>query len=250
MPALIAERRRWQRAIGVSGGHRPPTRSKPRCFLGFRTEATRSGDPCAAVKHFSAWGRQWGTKSQVRPYCPVMTPSAVHYAFPSLTVVALGLLSACDLVTDKLTEKAVEAAVEKAIEGNSGNDVDIDTSGQAVTIKTKNKKGEEVVLQTQTDRLPESWPKDIPPYPGAKINGSLVTGKGGMLTLESSDTPDEVMAFYRSKVPQMKQKSEMKLDQSTMVTFEDDGGKRGLSVVATVEGGKTAIHLQTFDKGQ
>jgi hypothetical protein len=179
-----------------------------------------------------------------------MKPSAVHQAFPSLTIVALGLLSACDLVTDKLTEKAVEAAMEKAIEGNSGNDVDIDTTGKSVTIKTKNPKGEEVFLQTQADTLPDSWPKDIPPYPGAKINGSLVTGKGGMLTLESTDTPDQVMAFYRSKVPQMKQKSEMKVDQSTMVTFEEDGGKRGLSVVATVESGKTAIHLQTFQKGQ
>jgi hypothetical protein len=140
--------------------------------------------------------------------------------------------------------------MEKAIEGNSGNDVDIDTSSNAVTIKAKNQKGEEVFLQTQTDRLPESWPKDIPPYPGAKINGSLATGKGGMLTLESSDAPDQVVAFYRSKVPKMKQKAEMKVDNSTMVTFEDDASKRGLSVVATIEDGKTAIHLQTFDQGQ
>jgi hypothetical protein len=71
-----------------------------------------------------------------------------------------------------------------------------------------------------------------------------------MLSLESSDAPDQVMAFYRTKVPQMKQKSEMKLDKSTMLSFEDEQGKRGLTVVATLESGKTAIHLQTFDKGQ
>lgn len=191
-----------------------------------------------------------------------MTPSAIPQAFHSvaqlaaqlawrsLALIGLGLLPACDTITEKLTEKAVEAAVEKAIEGNSGADVDIDTSGKAVTIKTKNDKGEEVYLQTQTDRLPDSWPKDIPPYPGAKINGSLVTGKGGMLMLETSDTPDQVIAFYRSKLPQMKQKSEMKLENHTMLTFEEAQGKRGLAVGATLQDGKTAIHLQTFDKGK
>jgi hypothetical protein len=175
---------------------------------------------------------------------------AVNPAFRWLTLVALGLLPACDLITEKLTQKAVEAAVENAIEGNSGADVDIDTSGKAVTIKTKNEKGEEVYLQTQADRLPDSWPKDIPPYPGAKINGSLVTGKGGMLMLETSDTPDQVIAFYRSKVSHMKQKSEMKLENHTLLTFEEEQSKRGLAVGATLQEGKTAIHLQTFDKGK
>jgi hypothetical protein len=185
----------------------------------------------------------------VRPYSSSMTRSALPHVFRWFALVALGWLPACDSITEKLSQKAVEAAMEKAIEANSGNDVDIDTSGKSVTIKTKNGKGEEVVLQTQTGQLPESWPKDIPPYPGAKINGSLVTGKGGMLMLETSDTPDQVIAFYRSKVPQMKQKSEMKLENHTMLTFEAEQGKRGLAVGATVQDGKTAIHLQTFEKG-
>ncbi len=178
-----------------------------------------------------------------------MTQAARHHVFRSLVLVASTSLPACNSITERLTEKAVEAAMEKAIEGNSGNDVDIDTSGKSVTIKTKNAKGEEVVLQTQTGQLPDGWPKDIPPYPGAKINGSLVTGKGGMLMLETSDTPDQVIGFYRSKLPQMKQKSEMKLENHTMLTFETEQGKRGLAVGATAQDGKTAIHLQTFDKG-
>lgn len=190
-----------------------------------------------------------GSKARVRPYSSSMTPSAHHHVFRSLTLALLGSLPACDIITEKLTQKAVEVAVEKAIEGNSGSDVDIDTSGKSVTIKAKNDKGEDVVLQTQTGQLPEAWPKDIPPYPGAKINGSLVTGKGGMLMLETSDTPDQVMTFYRSRLPQMKQKSEMKLENHTLLTFEEGPGKRGLAVGATVQDGKTAIHLQTFDQG-
>jgi hypothetical protein len=179
-----------------------------------------------------------------------MTQPPVHYALRSLLCVAIASLPGCDSITDKLAEKAVEAAVEKAIEGNSGNAVDIDTSGKSVTIKSKNDKGEEVVLQTQTGTLPDSWPKDIPPYPGAKINGSLVMGRGGMLTLESSDTPEQVMDFYRSNVSHMKKKSEMKLDNSTMLRFEDEQTKRGLSVVAVVQDGRTAIHLQTSEGGK
>lgn len=177
-----------------------------------------------------------------------MTHSAVHRAFCSLTLATLGCLPACDSITEKITEKAVEAAMEKALEANSGGDVDIDTSGKSVTIQAKNQKGEKVVLQTQTDTLPDSWPKDIPPYPGAKVKGSLMTGKGGMLMLESSDTPEQVVAFYRSRTTQMKQKSEMKLENHTMLVFEDEASKRGLSVGASAQDGKTAIHLQVFDK--
>lgn len=177
-----------------------------------------------------------------------MTPSAVHLAFRSLALAALGALTACDTITNELTEKAVEVAMEKAIEGNSGAKVDIDSSGKAVTIKAKNEKGEEVVLQTQADQLPDAWPKDIPPYPGAKINGSFMTGKGGMLMSETSDTPAQVIAFYRSKVSQMKQKSEMKLENHTLLSFEDEVTHRGLAVGATNQDGKTAIHLQVFDR--
>lgn len=179
-----------------------------------------------------------------------MTHPALHHAFRPFTLALLGCLAACDSITDRLTEKAVEAAVEKALESKSGGDVDIDTSGKAVTIKAKNAKGESVVVQTQTDTLPDSWPKDIPPYPGAKINGSLMTDKGGMLMLETSDKPEQVIAFYRSKTTQLKQKSEMKLENHTMVVFEDEAKKRGLSVGASAQNGKTAIHLQVFDKNQ
>ncbi|HTV20713.1 MAG TPA: hypothetical protein VMG12_18645 [Polyangiaceae bacterium] len=181
-----------------------------------------------------------------------MTQTTVHHALRSLALGALVALSACETITSKLTEKlsekAVEAAVEKAIEGNSGADVDIDSSGKAVTIKAKNDKGEEVVLQTHADKLPDAWPKDIPPYPGAKINGSFMTGKGGMLMSETTDTPEQVLAFYRSKVSQMKQKSEMKLENHSMLSFEDEATHRGLAVGATSQDGKTAIHLQIFDQ--
>jgi hypothetical protein len=84
-----------------------------------------------------------------------MTQAARHHVFRSLVLVASASLPACNSITETLTQKAVEAAMEKAIEGNSGNDVDIDTSGKSVTIKTKNEKGEEVVLQTQTGQLPD-----------------------------------------------------------------------------------------------
>jgi hypothetical protein len=157
------------------------------------------------------------------------------------------LLCGCQSITEKLTEKAIEATIES----QTGGEVDIDTSKQgAYSFKSKNDKGEEVVLDGQSGKVPDNWPKDIPAYPGAKVTASLLSGKNGMLMLETSDSTEKVLAFYKSNLGSMKEEANMNAGGTSIVTYEDKAAGRELAVGATAQDGKTMIHLQVSSKGQ
>jgi hypothetical protein len=159
-------------------------------------------------------------------------------------LLALGVLlaSGCEKVTQKITEKAVEAAVESAMEKQTGGSIDIHDQG--VTLKSADGKG---VLETMTGKVPDDWPREIPTYPGAKVNMSMMTGKDGMLMLETTDAPDAILAFYKAKLG-MKQQSEVNMESTRIVTFEDEANRRTLAVSAGPQDGKTFVNLQLFEK--
>lgn len=162
-------------------------------------------------------------------------------------VAGVWLLSGCQSIAEKITEKAVEVAIET----KTGGDVDIDTSKQgAFSIKTKNEKGEEVTLDGQSGKVPDNWPKDIPAYPGAKVTASLLTGKNGMLMLETGDSTEKVLAFYKANVGSMKEEANMNAGGTSIVTYSDKAAGRELAVGATAQDGKTMIHLQVSQKSK
>jgi hypothetical protein len=56
-----------------------------------------------------------------------------------------------------------------------------------------------------TDKLPDSFPKDFPVYPGAKVTGVLSgseQGKstGAWITFTTADSKDKVAAFYKTNL--------------------------------------------------
>lgn len=160
------------------------------------------------------------------------------------------LLSAgCESITERITEKAMEVAVENAIEKNSGGEVDIE-AGKGVSFKSKDGKGGDFVFNSQTGKVPETWPKDIPPYPGATVTASMSSGTSGMLMLETTDSADKVLAFYKSKMGSMKETANMNAGGTSILTFQAETGGRQLAVGATAQEGKTMVHLQVSEKGK
>ena len=157
-------------------------------------------------------------------------------------ILASGVLLTCGC--EKITEKAVEAAVESAMEKQTGGSVDVHDQG--VTVKSADGTA---VLETQPGKIPDGWPKEIPAYPGAKVSMSMMTGKDGMLMLETTDAPDTVLAFYKSKLG-MKQQSEVNMESTRIVTFEDETNRRTLAVSAGPQDNKTFVNLQLFEKKQ
>ena len=173
-----------------------------------------------------------------------MIQRALKHSARSLACVALvSLVQGCQTITEKLTEKAVEAAIET----QTGGDVDI-KAGEGVTFKSKDSKGEEVVIQSQTGKIPDAWPKDIPAYPGAKVNASLMSGKNGMLMLETTDPSEKVLAFYKSSLSGMKEHAIMNAGPTSILTLQEEKGGRELGIGATAQDGKTMIHIQLSEK--
>lgn len=162
--------------------------------------------------------------------------------------VAALLLAGCESITERITEKAVEVAVENALEKNSGGEVDIE-AGKGVSFKSKDGKGD-FVFNSASGKVPDTWPKDIPPYPGAKVTASVSSGVSGMLMLETPDSPEQILAFYKSKLGNMKETANMNAGGTSILTFEEEKGGRQLAVGATAQQGKTMIHLQVSEKGK
>lgn len=161
--------------------------------------------------------------------------------------IAVLLATGCESITEKITEKAMEVAVENALEKNSGGEVDIQ-AGQGVSFKSKDGKGGDFVFNSATGKVPETWPKDIPPYPGATVTASMSSGASGMLMLETTDGAEKVLAFYKSKLGSMKETANMNAGGTSILTFEEEKSGRQLAVGATAQQGKTMVHLQVSEK--
>ncbi len=96
-------------------------------------------------------------------------------------------------------------------------------------------------------KLP-SW---VPAYPGAKAQGNMTAkgesadgmGEGGMVTFTTPDPPSKVTAFYEAKCKEMGMTVQTAQVTGTggMVTGEDQGGKRTLSVMVGGGSGDTTI---------
>ena len=89
--------------------------------------------------------------------------------------------------------------------------------------------------------LPKGFPKEVPIYPGAKIEGSLGTsGKdgGSMTTLTAKDPPDQIYAFYQEKL----EAKGWTMEQS-IIGLSFTKGDQMVSVMANESDGKTDIIL-------
>jgi hypothetical protein len=82
-------------------------------------------------------------------------------------------------------------------------DVKVEESGKAgqsaVTVTGKN--GETMTINSEGSKLPDDYPKDVPVASGAKIvmatSVNNADNKGSSLVLESADSFDKTVAFYK-----------------------------------------------------
>src|SRR5258705_8197923 len=90
----------------------------------------------------------------------------------------------------------------KSVSTPSG-DVKVEESGKAgqskVTVTGKN--GESMTINSEGGKLPDDYPKDVPVASGAKIvmatSVNTADNKGATLILESADSLDKAVAFYK-----------------------------------------------------
>jgi hypothetical protein len=90
----------------------------------------------------------------------------------------------------------------KTVSTPSG-DVKVEESGKAgqSTLTVTGKNGETMTINSEGSKLPDDYPKDVPVASGAKIvmatSVNNADNKGSSLVLESADSFDKTVAFYK-----------------------------------------------------
>lgn len=152
-------------------------------------------------------------------------------------VVALVLLAVVLGGCNKIKEKLAEKAAEKVVESTTGEDVDLSSSSGGATITDK-KSGTKVTAGSAA-RLPDDWPADVPPYPGAKLAGAFSSPQSMSITMQTDDDPPKVASFYKDKLRGMKNTATLDLGAQQVLTFDES--KRTVSV--TVGAGNSATTI-------
>ncbi len=152
----------------------------------------------------------------------------------ALIFAAASLLSAetgCKKLTQSMTEKAVE-------EGTGAKKVDVD-KGQ---MQVEGANGQKMALGENV-ALPDGWPKArVPPYPGAKIIAAVSASGQLSYVAETTDAPEKVRAFYKSKLSSYKEEGTVTSAQATTAAYKSSA--ETVSFTASVDGnGKTTIAL-------
>jgi hypothetical protein len=128
--------------------------------------------------------------------------------------------------------------------------ISADTSGENATIKTD--KGS---ITANTGAAGAIFPAGIPQYPGSKVTGNINfngTDKESSktITLETAATPAEVAAFYKSRMTEAKIpiNSEMTMNDTAMLTSNNQATGKTVSVMASVSEGKTSVVISESHK--
>jgi hypothetical protein len=94
-------------------------------------------------------------------------------------------------------------------------------------------------------KLPEGWPTELGPYPGAKLVGSYATRQNGKLTgslaMAVSASPDQIFAHYEKKLDGFAFKSETNFNGNRIKQFTKD--QRQVTITVTPDDRATRANL-------
>jgi hypothetical protein len=139
---------------------------------------------------------------------------------------------------------AAAACRKREFVGPNGEKVEYDSSGKNVTVKSADGS---VYVGGEGVKLPDDFPKDIPIYPGSKIVSAVSAARtetsGHMATFQTSDAPEKIAAFYKSKFSAWQVKMEMASGGGKVLLLQSADGKRSITVVANPSGGLTTVTL-------
>jgi hypothetical protein len=137
---------------------------------------------------------------------------------------AAALASGCEKITEKVTQKVTESALEHTLEEQTGAKVDLNSDGKG-SISVKSDKGS-LQFSGAGGKIPDNWPQDVPVYPGAKVETSISNDAVQMVSVSTTDSPDQAVEFYKQKFAAFKLESTGTNQQQTLSSYRDPGGRR------------------------
>jgi len=167
-------------------------------------------------------------------------------ALPVVTLVLAAAFVLPSVGCKRLAERAAEKAEEKALEKGTGGQVSI--NGQKGTMTIVTDAGE--VMLGATAKIPEDFPKSIPVYAGANPKMAMKSASNGKeawsLSLESTDSKDKIVAFYKANMSGFTVASTMDMGTSSMTVYQSP--KYDVTVMVSAESKTTGISLNVASK--
>jgi hypothetical protein len=171
-----------------------------------------------------------------------MGDTAMKYIVISVLVLSLAACGSSDKDTTKMTVDGKDVTIEKSGDGDNA------------TISMKGENGEAVNIATGGAAAGGAMPAGVAAYPGAKsvmnMSGNEGGKTGGMAVLETSDSPDKVLAFYKAEAAKLgmtSNVSETKTSTDGAASYsyaaKSSDKKSGLMVTIAQKDGKTSITL-------
>jgi hypothetical protein len=128
-----------------------------------------------------------------------------------------------------------------------GGDVKVEESGKAgqSTVTFTGKNGESMTINSEGSKLPDDYPKDVPVASGAKIvmatSVNNADNKGSSLVLESADSFDKTVAFYKKGLADQGWKIDATIAAENMTMFTAAKDTRQLAIQIGQSDGKCSV---------
>ena len=170
------------------------------------------------------------------------------FGIASLLVV-VSLTSGCKYIQERLAKKADHDTIEGA------SSAQVDPQGGQGTVTLTGENGGVIAVGGENVKVPDTWPKSVPPYPTGTLKGSMsatgaqATGKiHHTLTYETPDDATKVMQFYTENLKGFTKSSELNLGGNLIASFEGDGKVVAITVSKTAAANVSMINVMVTDK--
>ena len=148
-----------------------------------------------------------------------------------------GLLTACG-----------QSKQQKTVYVGNGGTVSMSGNGTATQITVHDSKTNEQVEYNAGGAVSANLPPYVSVYPGAKVTASVVgsgSQNGGMIALETSASPDTVLAYYKQKTSAagFSQTTSMVINGTTIYAADADSNKKSFQITVASQQGKTQAQI-------
>ena len=164
-------------------------------------------------------------------------------------VCSVVMVSGCGKPKKTMSEKISESLAEKAIEMSmkaEGASAKVDLSKGTMTVTTKD--GETAVVSGEGASVPADFPKDVYVIKGAKIQTSLKTPDGYMLSMQVDQSVAKLAATYETelKAQGWTQEASFDMGDSRSLSYKKD--ERQVAIVMNRSDESTAVMITVADK--
>ena len=161
---------------------------------------------------------------------------------------SLLILSAIVFISAGCGKGQEEKIAEKAIEKQLGEGTKADISDDSVSIESKDKKTRITAGKNAT--VPEDFPKDIYIYPDSRVEGTVKTPTGKMVTLVSQDDVAKIFETYQKEMKSLgwEEQTTMNMNGQAVLTLKKDERAANITIAGVEQAGGNRIMLLHMKK--